>query len=407
MDPITSSLVILISCYEHFEKSDSFIRNEVDDFEEWLRDKTENHEIIRADDSYKEFNQNFKHQSNSHVIETPTKEHNGFSFDQNPLHRNEHFGLSQDQNLLPVNEHSEISQDRHQLFVKENSGLSQDQNILSTNEQSGFPQHSGLYNAFEKFSNDKRFPTDTSKSSFSSQNANSEQDLKASGIFSSENKNSDSGEEIFYYRRGKADADDPLKELFKVLTQQKVGDKAKRVPRHITERHETGQTIADNHVGSCPISSVPRDDKLCTKGSKYIVGQFNSSKYAEKLYGEMLRKIPHSDEFMCSYTTYGSVNERAICPYVLNISERNPDRLPERLFFAKCSCQMSRSGNFHQTVCIELKVKVPVLWRMECQENSFKYQEGWDEIVVACVPSHFTMANSRLANNINMNGPQM
>ncbi|GFY70636.1 uncharacterized protein TNIN_188281 [Trichonephila inaurata madagascariensis] len=133
------------------------------------------------------------------------------------------------------------------------------------------------------------------------------------------------------------------------------------------------------------------DKKTCSSSAHYTFEPHFSAPYSKNVKKQMKKRYAKNrgeDDSICDYRTEGpdlDVTERALCPFTWNVSKRNPARIPEYLYEAKCACQKSR-GVTHTAVCVELKSKIRVLWRVGCENNLHVYKEGWEEINVACVP---------------------
>ncbi|GFQ98358.1 uncharacterized protein TNCT_732861 [Trichonephila clavata] len=133
------------------------------------------------------------------------------------------------------------------------------------------------------------------------------------------------------------------------------------------------------------------DKKTCSSSAQYTFEPHFSATYSKNVKKQMKKRYAKhrgEDDSICDYRTEGpdlDVTERALCPFTWNVSKRNPARIPEYLYEAKCACQKSR-GVTRTAVCVELKSKIRVLWRVGCENNLHVYKEGWEEIDVACVP---------------------
>ncbi|KAF8792798.1 Interleukin cytokine-related protein 17.1 like protein [Argiope bruennichi] len=146
------------------------------------------------------------------------------------------------------------------------------------------------------------------------------------------------------------------------------------------------------------------DGQTCSSSPQYRLEPHLSATFSEDLKAQMLERYSigkDSSQPVCGFRRRmrpdKDVIQRALCPFQWVVSERNPSRIPEYLYEAKCSCLNS---------CAELKSKIRVLWRVGCDDALHVYKEGWEEIAVACVPTEPPIIQSKRAFVVGITPPE-
>ncbi len=85
------------------------------------------------------------------------------------------------------------------------------------------------------------------------------------------------------------------------------------------------------------------------------------------------------------FGTSDPVQTRSLCPWH-HVMNSDPDRYPEHLVQAQCSCESCRHVGADHATCQEVRYAVPVLRRSgTCRENLYQWEHGWELLAVACV----------------------
>lgn len=204
-------------------------------------------------------------------------------------------------------------------------------------------------------------------------------------------------EEFLLMRRSPAEADNPIPEIVERFLNDRPMEYPDREPGVVKRSLQAeGRT--------CPTEDfAPNFRQTCENGPEYEM-MFHPA-FSEALKHDMEELLPEGGDggrgrkcdFRKRLGPDRGVEDRALCPFRFNTS-RNSSRLPEVLYVAECSCQVSRPINNEQFECVEVKRVVPVLWITSCSDGKKTYREGWEEIAVACAPVEERKADMRKMN---------
>ncbi|GBM45355.1 hypothetical protein AVEN_172974-1 [Araneus ventricosus] len=213
--------------------------------------------------------------------------------------------------------------------------------------------------------------------------------------------------EILFIRESDSKLKDPLADILEeVLSPKKSIDKSiePKEPYPVSERplsKSLNEELSLQRPDTCSTSNHSfYDRQTCSSGYQYRLEPHLSDTYSADLKAQMLERYSPPKQTVCGFQRRmkpdKDVTERALCPFQWEVSKRNPSRIPEYLYEAKCSCTDS---------CAELKSKIRVLWRVGCEDQLHVYREGWEEIAVACVPTKPPITRSKKAHRVKVTTP--
>ncbi|GFT53380.1 uncharacterized protein NPIL_691011 [Nephila pilipes] len=357
---------------------ESFYQQEVADFENWFQEKIQNHEI-----------------------ETPQT-----SEDSADRHKKDHHRYPQQSTFQkPAEEHQQVrDEDHHRRISSKPRGESFHKEhpnpLTSTNQDTGNDNLRNskshlepiLPSVVDKMDRQLEAYLDNLLHPVKGRDDGTEHDTEYSKHKHDENRKQHHHiEDIIYIH--KSDSDDSIDSSAEFLDEALSSDEPEKKPDKPQIRL-VAEDFPDDPMAQdvCSVSkNYFNDKKTCSSNKQYTFEPHVSSTYSKNVRKQMKKRYAKhrdADDSMCDYRTEGAdldVTERALCPFTWNVSKKNSARIPEYLYEAKCACQVSR-GVTHSAVCVELKSKIRVLWRVGCENNLHVYKEGWEEIAVACVP---------------------